>query len=160
MKKWIKSIVFCIASISCGAAAADTSSSSEDELISGHMVAQAMLTAHFLDAALKADMSKEEINAVLKRIAENSAISEFWISDGDGQVEFTNFPEIQFAFPMDPSAASQAAPFANLISGGKNTVVQPFMERELDQKLYKYVGVAGVDKPRIVQVGVKASQME
>ena len=125
-----------------------------DDAVSQHMVAEAALTAHFIAAALKAGMSKAEINAVLTKVAKESAISEFWISDDKGRVEFTNFPKVKFTFPTDPKAKTQAAPFAALLSGAKKVVVQGFQPRELDGKPFKYVGVAGVDKARIVQVGV------
>lgn len=160
MKKWIISIIFGMSLMPNNAVVAEKVSSSDNELISDHMVAQAMLTAYFVDAALKAGMSQEEINVVFKKIAEESAISEFWVSDENGNVEFTNFPDVNFSFPTDPSGTSQAAPFAALISGEKNVVVQAFSERELDNKIYKYVGVSGIDKSRIVQVGVSASEME
>ena len=32
-------------------------------------------------------------------------------------------------------------------------------KREIDNRVFKYVGVAGVDKPRIVQVGVSADNL-
>ena len=125
-----------------------------DDAVSKHMVAEATLTAHFIAAALKAGMSKKEINAVLAEVAKNSAISEFWISDEKGRIEFTNIPGTSFKFPTDVNAKSQAAPFAALLSGAKKAVVQGFQPREFDGKSFKYVGVAGVDKARIVQVGV------
>lgn len=125
-----------------------------DDAVSKHMVAQAMLTAHFIAAALKAGMSKDEINAALTQVAAGSAISEFWISDDKGGIEFTNIPSMSFKFPTDPTGKSQAAPFAALLDGSKTVVVQGFQAREFDGKMFKYVGVAGVDKRRIVQVGV------
>lgn len=125
-----------------------------DDAVSKHMVAQAMLTAHFIAAALKAGMSKDEINAALTKVAAVSAISEFWISDEKGRVEFTNLSGTSFKFPTDPAGKSQAAPFAALLDGSKTVVVQGFQARELDARMFKYVGVAGVDKRRIVQVGV------
>ncbi len=125
-----------------------------DDAVSKHMVAEATLTAHFIAAAIKAGMSKKEINAALAKVAKNSVISEFWISDEKGRIEFTNIPGTSFKFPTDVSAKSQAAPFAAILSGAKKVVVQGFQARVLDGKSFKYVGVAGVDKPRIVQVGV------
>ena len=125
-----------------------------DDAVSKHMVAQAKLAAHFIAAALKAGMGKAEINAALAEVAKESAISEFWISDEKGKIEFTNIPGTNFMFPTDVNAKSQAAPFAAILSGAKKVVVQGFMPRVLDGKSFKYVGVAGVDKPRIVQVGV------
>ncbi len=125
-----------------------------DDAVSQHMVAQAMLAAQFVAAAVKAKMSVEEINAALARVAAGSVISEFWISDETGAIEFTNIPGTRFKFPTDPAGESQAAPFAALLDGSKSVVVQGFQPRELDKKVFKYVGVAGVDQRRIVQVGV------
>ena len=129
-----------------------------DGLLSDHMAAEAMLTAHFVAAAVKAGMSTEEINGALASVAEASAVSEFWVSDETGRVVYTNMPEVAFAFPTDPDDDSQAAPFAALLTGGQAVVDQDFMPRELDGMVFKYVGVAGVDQARIVQVGVAAPQ--
>ena len=139
--------------LALGGVAADRARAADDA-VSRHMVAQAMLTAHFIAAALKAGMNKDEINAALTKVAAGSAISEFWISDEKGRIEFTNIPGASFKFPTDPAAKSQAAPFAALLDGSKTVVVQGFQARELDARMFKYVGVAGVDKRRIVQVGV------
>ena len=89
---------------------------SADAIASGHMVAEAMLTAHFIDAALKAGMSTDAINAVLAKVAERTVISEFWISDEAGRIVFSNIQGAEFAFPTDPDAGTQAAPFATLLS--------------------------------------------
>lgn len=141
-----------------GLAAAEEKSA--DAIASGHMVAQAMLTAHFIDAALKAGMSTDDINAVLAKVSEQTVISEFWISDETGRIAFTNFPGTSFAFPTDPEAGTQAAPFATLLSGDATVVVQGVQPRELDAVPFKYVGVAGVDQSRIVQVGVAGADIE
>ena len=133
---------------------------SADSMASGHMVAQALLTAHFIDAALKAGMSKEDINAVLAKIANETVISEFWISDEAGRIVFTNIPGTEFEFPTDPEADTQAAPFAALLSGDETVVVQGILPRELDAAPFKYVGVAGVDQARIVQVGLSGAEVE
>ncbi len=141
-----------------GVAAADEESALD--AISGHMVAQAMLTAHLIDAALQAGMDADQINAVLADIADNSVISEFWISDETGQIAFTNMPGTGFAFPTDPDAGTQAAPFAALLTGEEQVVIQDAQPRELDAAVFKYVGVAGIDQPRIVQIGVSAAELE
>ena len=133
---------------------------STDAMASGHMVAQAMLTAHFINAALKAGMSTDDINAVLAKIAEQTVISEFWISDETGRIVFTNIPGTEFVFPTDPEAGTQAAPFATLLNGDETVVVQDVLPRELDAAPFKYVGVAGIDQARIVQVGLSATEME
>lgn len=123
------------------------------------MVAQAILTAHYVDAAIKAGLDAGAINAVLTKVANQSVISEFWVSDEQGNVEFTNTGVESFKFPADSEADSQSAPFAALLSGTQTVVVQNTQPRELDGALFKYVGVAGVDKPRIVQVGISNAEM-
>ena len=129
-----------------------------DTRVTGHMIAEATLAAHYVAAALEAGATAEEINATLAEIAEATVISEFWVSDENGRVEFTSVPGLEFAFPTDPDAGTQAAPFANLLLGREKVVAQGMMPREADGALYQYVGVAGVDKPRIVQVGFAGSQ--
>jgi hypothetical protein len=123
------------------------------------MIAQAMLTAYFIDAARKAGMDTEEINSVLAEIAERSIISEFWISDETGQIAYSNIQGADFAFPTDPKAGTQAAPFAVLLGGMESAVVQEALPRALDAAIFKYVGVAGVDQSRIVQVGISAAEL-
>ena len=51
MKVWIVSIFLFIGVISNGAAVADGVLPSTDESVSKNMVAEAMLTSHFIDAA-------------------------------------------------------------------------------------------------------------
>jgi hypothetical protein len=119
-----------------------------------HMVAEAKLTAHFVAAALAADMSTDEINAALQDVAADTEVAEIWVTDGKGNVVFTNVVGSDFKFPTDPDAGTQAAPFAALLDGSETVVVQDAQPREADGKLFRYVGVAGVDEPRIVQVGI------
>ena len=165
---WIPGVWIALFSLGCnetappaeeaapGTGAAETADVTADDLLSEHMAAEALLTAHYIAAAVKAGVSTEEINGVLTSVADGSAISEFWVSDENGQVVYTNIPEAEFAFPTDPEADSQAAPFARLLTGDRAIVDQDFMPRALDGMVFKYVGAAGVDQARIVQVGVAA----
>ncbi len=140
-----------ILAIGCVTVSSTTTLDTEsDELISEHMVAEAILTAHYIDAALRAGMTGEEINAVLAQIAEDTIITEFWVSDGNGRIDFANMADTDFTFPTDPDAGTQAAPFADLLTGAESVVVQDVQPRESDGALFKYVGVAGIDQPRIV----------
>ena len=118
-----------------------------------HMVAQATLVAYYIDSAIRAGMTKQEINVALGQIAGATVIDEFWVSDENGLIDYTNVPGTAFAFPTDPGSDSQAAPFANLLLGAETVVVQDAQPREVDGALFQYVGVAGVEQPRIVQVG-------
>jgi hypothetical protein len=122
------------------------------------MVGEAMLAAQFVAAAEKNGMTADAINAALKDIAGKSAIQEFWITDSSGHAYLTN-SGIDFTFTSDATKQPQASAFWPLITGAKTVVIQNARKREIDNKIFKYVGVAGVDKPRIVQVGVSAANL-
>ena len=128
------------------------------EDVDGHMVASAKLTAHFVAAAVAAGMTTDEINAALAEVADESVIGEFWVTDEDGNVVYTNIPELEFKFPTDPDGDTQAAPFARLLSGDATVVVQDMQPRDADGRMFRYVGTAGVDQARIVQVGVAGEE--
>lgn len=142
-----------------GGVAMGTHQPAADDAVSKHMVAEATLAAHFVDAALRAGMDRDAINGVLRRIANETVISEFWVSDEHGEIAFTNVEGVDFTFPTDPAADSQAAPFAALLTGDETVVVQDAAPRVLDGATFKYVGVAGVDQRRIVQVGLSAAEL-
>ncbi len=46
-----------------------------------------------------------------------------------------------------------------LLKGHEKVVVQEPRKREVDNRVFRYVAVAGVDKARIVQVGVSAKNL-
>jgi hypothetical protein len=52
-----------------------------EEIVGQHMVAEALLTAHLVAVAEKAGLGNEELRAILKNVADSSAIDEFWITD-------------------------------------------------------------------------------
>ena len=128
------------------------------EDVGGHMVASAKLTAHFVAAAIAAGMTTDEINAVLAEVADGSAIAEFWVTDEEGNVVYTNNTEIDFKFPTNPDGDTQATPFTALLNGEETVVVQDMQPRESDGMMFRYVGVVGVDQARIVQVGVEGEE--
>ncbi len=129
-----------------------------DDLIARHMVGQAMLAAQFVAVAEKAGMTPAQINGVLNTVTGSSAIEEFWITDSAGHAYLTN-TGIDFTFSPDPAKQPQASAFWALIDGRGKIVVQETRKREIDDRVFKYVGVAGVDKPRIVQVGVSEKNL-
>ena len=129
-----------------------------ESVIADHMVAEATITAHYIAAARRAGMTSAEINATLRQIASGTIISEFWVSDADGDVEFSSVPDASFSFGTDPDAGRQAAPFVNLLLGRESVVVQEAQPRDLDGEVFRYVGVSGVDGRRIVQVGLRGGR--
>jgi methyl-accepting chemotaxis protein len=128
-----------------------------DRIVSDQMVSQAVLTAHLVSVAKKGGYSDDQISAELQQVAANTNIKEFWISDASGKVVIKNLP-VDFAFTNDPSQG-QAYSFYPLINQQNGKVVQKAIPRNLDKKIYKYVGASGIDSPRIVQVGYEATYL-
>jgi hypothetical protein len=122
------------------------------------MIGQAMLAAQFVAVAEKAGMTPAQINGVLNTVTGSSAIEEFWITDSAGHAYLTN-TGIDFTFSPDTAKQPQASAFWALLDGRHKIVIQDTRKRELDDRVFKYVGVAGVDKPRIVQVGVSEKNL-
>ena len=129
-----------------------------EDLVGRLMVGEALLAAQLVALAEKAGMKAGEINAILKNVAEKTGVQEFWITDSNGHAYLTN-TGVDFTFSPDPAKQPQASAFWPLLTGGKQIVIQEARKREIDDRIFKYVGVAGVDKPRIVQVGVGAESL-
>ena len=129
-----------------------------EDTVGRHMVGEALLAAHFVALAEKAGMTRDAINAILKSVAEQSAIQEFWITDPAGHAYLTN-TGVDFTFSPNEAKDPQASAFWPLLNGGKDVVIQGASKREIDDQIFKYVAVAGVDKSRIVQVGIAAANL-
>src|SRR5690348_1242133 len=142
----------------CFSAVSPSRAAGCDDKIARHMVGEAMLAAQFVAAAERNGMTPVGINAILKEVADKSAVQEFWITDSAGHAYLTN-TGIDFTFSPDAKRQPQASAFWPLLTGAKTVVIQNARKREIDNQIFKYVGVAGVDKPRIVQVGVSATNL-
>jgi hypothetical protein len=129
-----------------------------EDTIARHMVGEALLAAQFVALAEKAGMTPTEINAVLKSVAQKSGMQEFWITDSTGHAYLTN-TGVDFTFSPDSAKQPQASAFWPLIEGSKEIVIQGARKREIDGQIFKYMGAGGVDKARIVQVGVGAGNL-
>jgi hypothetical protein len=129
-----------------------------EDLVGRLMVGEALLAAQLVALAEKSGMKPGDINAILKNVAEKSGVQEFWITDSNGHAYLTN-TGVDFTFSPDPAKQPQASAFWPLLTGGKQIVIQEARKREIDDRIFKYVGVAGVDKPRIVQVGVGSEKL-
>jgi HAMP domain-containing protein len=127
--------------------------------IGEHMVVEATIAAHLVAIAEEAGLSPDEINAHLIDIAANTALDEFWITDETGHAYLRNELEIDFSFDPNPAKQPQTHVFWPLLEGAP-PVVQDARQRGGDTQVFKYAGVAGIDKPRIVQVGYPAAFLE
>jgi PAS domain S-box-containing protein len=137
-----------------------------EDAIGDQMVVQARIVAHLVAIAERkreTGMTPEEISQDLAEIVrfareQRNFDYEFWITDGAGKAYIHTEPT-EFTFKADHS---QAGHFLRLLPGRgdhADMVVQEARPREIDPFVYKYVGVSGVDGPRIVQVGYKADSL-
>ena len=123
------------------------------------MAATAKMVAHYVAAAVQAGTPAETINAVLLDITETTSIDEVFVTDADGNIEYGSHPDLAFKFPTNSESGTQAAPFAQLlegtaVEGTATVVVQAPTPREHDGAIFQYVGVSGIVRSRIVQVGI------
>ena len=131
-------------------------------MIAEQMVVQARLAAHLVKLAeTRAGLSPKEINAILDDVTRHTALNELWITDEKGVAYLYSTPsqiETPFRFSPDPELQPQAHLFWPLLKDrtGRAVVVQKTRRRELDSSVHKYVGISGLDKPRIVQVAYRA----
>lgn len=130
-----------------------------EAVLADHMIAAARLAAHFVAAAEQSGMDAQAIRQVLRDVTADSGIDEFWITDSDGCAYLTSTDIDDFRFSPNAAEQPQAAVFWPLLEGSSTVVVQEARAREIDREVFKYVGVAGVDKPRIVQVGIHAGRL-
>jgi PAS domain S-box-containing protein len=137
-----------------------------EQAIGDQMVVQARIAAHLVSIAEeKRDrpMTPAEINGHLQEIARFAKAQrgfdyEFWITDPAGHA-YLRTQDVDFTFKPDQA---QAGVFVNLLNespGHADAIVQPARQREIDPFVYKYVGVSGVDRSRIVQVGYEADSL-
>jgi two-component system sensor histidine kinase/response regulator len=137
-----------------------------EKAIGDQMVMEARIVAHLVAIAEQKrpeGMTPAEVDRHLKEIArfakENKKYDyEFWVTDGSGKA-YIHSENMEFTFKADQP---QAGAFLRLLDGGPDHadfVVQGSRKRELDNRIYKYVGVSGVDGPRIVEVGYRTDSL-
>ena len=131
-----------------------------DAVINQGMKATALVLSHYVATAEKAHQSPEAIRQGLQQILDKSMVAEIWITDSQGRAYLNAPASTPFRFNPDPKIQPQASAFWPLLNGQASVITQPMQQREIDGQLYKYVGVSGVDKPRIVQVGVKGKDIQ
>lgn len=127
-----------------------------EQMFTQHMIVSAELLAQFIDAAEKAGMTPAEINNRLTAITDKTVLDEFWVTDEKGRAYIHSNKNADFLFSPSAEQQPQAHEFWDLLTRKKEKVVQDARKREIDNAQFKYVGVGGADKPRIVQVGYNA----
>ena len=129
-----------------------------EDMLGAQMVAEARIVAHFVDAAERAGFTPEEINRRFRQLADTTVLNEFWVTDERGHAYLRN-SDVDFTFSPSALEQPQAHVFWPLLTGQKDQVIQEARQREIDDQHFKYVGVGGVDKPRIVEVGYNAKYL-
>ena len=132
-----------------------------DALLDDQMTGQARIAAHLVAAAEAAGYDAERVSETLTAVVSTTVLDECWITDGEGVACITTVRDgsgapVPFRFSPDPAVQPQASAFHRLLSSSPESddvVAQGAQVREIDNEVYKYVGVAGVDRQRIVQVG-------
>lgn len=117
---------------------------------------ETILTAKLIEICEKVALLMKEPgfdNNKLASFANESGVSEFYITDKDGVTIFSNNPRgLGYRFEEDKN--SQAYEFRRILSNRDLKVSQKFMKRDIDGKFYKFVGVSRLDQSGIVQAGL------
>ncbi len=132
-----------------------------DAMLDDQMTGQARIAAHLVAAAEAAGHGPERVIETLSAVVSATVLDECWITDGEGVACITTVRDasgapVPFRFSPDPAVQPQASAFHPLLSSdpeSDDVVAQGAQVREIDNEVFKYVGVAGVDRRRIVQVG-------
>lgn len=130
-----------------------------EAVIGDQMIAGATLTSYLVAVAEEAGYSPDEIADMLRDVTNKTQLAEVWVTDEMGHAYITT-EDIDFTFSPDREAQPQASEFWPLLTGEATTVVQEAQKREIDDGVFKYVGVGGVDKPRIVELGTSANLLD
>lgn len=129
----------------------------EDE-IGRHMLAEARLLAAYVAAAERAGESTAAITDRLTALTSETVVDQLVVTGTDGVATIdTERPEKPFAFLPDATKQPEAHLFHRLLTGEVPSLVQKAQRRDQDGRVFKYAGVGGVDKPRIVEVGMEAT---
>lgn len=122
--------------------------------VAEQIVAQAALAAQYAASAEAGKMAVKVVTDRLKAVTDTTALKDILVTDSRGKVVLGSTPGLDFTFTPD----GRSAAFYGLLGRNPAIVVQPAARRE-DGRTMKSAGVAGVDKPRIVQVIADVSRL-
>ncbi|MFC5354936.1 PP2C family protein-serine/threonine phosphatase [Azospirillum himalayense] len=128
-----------------------------EALLGDRLLSEATLAAHLV-AVMEA--GKAPVKAVtdrLKAVADGGGPDEIWVTDNRGRAYLHNIPGPDITFGPDSRAQPRQAPYYGLLNRAPEKVVTDAATE--GGKLMKFAGVAGVDKPRIVQVGADVRRL-
>ncbi|MBA3531919.1 MAG: GAF domain-containing protein [Ardenticatenales bacterium] len=136
---------------------AEEVSSQMEGVVGDHMVAEARFAAHLVSLAEgEAERAPEATNAILRDITDTTILDEIRITDETGHAYLNSTDDEVFTFSSSPMQHPQMHVFWELLEETNKVIVQEAQAYPTREGLYKYVGVSGIDQPRIVQVGYSA----
>ena len=97
-------------------------------------------------------------NSYLSEYVEKTGITTMAVSDEDGVIKFCKEDSnVGFRFPDD--VTTQAGEFRKILKDPSLEVIQNFKIRNIDNKYFKYVGIARKDKKGIIQAGLSVDDI-
>lgn len=128
-----------------------------EAMLAERLLSEATLTAHLVALAETAKMAPKPLNDRLKQIAEQGGPEEMWITDNRGRAYLHNLAGPDPLFGQDAKGGPRHGAYTGLLNRSPAALVS---EAAVEGgALMKFAGVAGVDKPRIVQVGADVRRL-
>lgn len=131
-----------------------------EEMAAKHLIVSARILSNYVAVAESCKIPATTINDRLRNMVNPDLLGEVLISDQVGKTTFSNLPEDRLKNQIDPLKDHEAEAFWPLLKASKDmSITQPLKRRNRDGRLFKYVGVPGVDRPRIVQVSMAGDDL-
>lgn len=99
----------------------------------------------------------DQLSEEATRIAKSLDIDEIHIIDENGILQWGNVPAV---FGYDFNSSDQTKPFLEGLTNKDFTLAQDAQQRGVDGKLFQYIGVARIDKPGVIQIGITPEEMQ
>lgn len=93
----------------------------------------------------------------MKKLAKELGVAEIHVTDEKGVLTYGNVEDF---FGFDFRTSDQARPFLAAIEDKNFVLAQDPTPRGVDNKLFQYIGVARLDQPGVVQIGVEPTVIE
>lgn len=92
-------------------------------------------------------------NEKLREYASTTGISDIYITDDDGVIVYTT-DEVAMGFRFPEDEENQAFEFRKILKDSSTKVIQKMQKRAIDDKYYKFAGVARRDYKGIIQASL------
>ncbi len=88
----------------------------------------------------------------MAQLAKDLNVSEIHVVDRNGVIKYGSIDQF---VGFDFHESEQTQPFLDLIGNPGSSLAQEASERGTDKQLFQYIGVARIDEPGVVQVGIE-----